>query len=196
MAFNKDGRRPEVSQKWCHRYKDGKLDIPDNQPDDLLAVQVYSSQADQTGWNLAFSGTFTPSSNRAFGLYNQMPNATAWLMPYSSNLVPVNNNDEGPIATEAGQDAVRLKLIKTLTAIPNGCGLYDPDDKERWRKSGGRIGVRPGDDIFYEIGNEQYGEDDFGKEGSEDFNIAIQRKREDTESKLEWRDLSDRQFQG
>ena len=96
-------------------------DLPENQPDDLLAVQVYDPRADASGWNLSTSGTFTPSTNRAFGLYNQIPNGTAWMRPYSNIIVPNNNSqdsDIGPIATDKSQDEQRLKLIKTLTAIP------------------------------------------------------------------------------
>ena len=108
LAFNTDGRRPEPSQRWCKVYRESQLDLPENQPDDLLAVQVYDPRADASGWNLSTSGTFTPSTNRAFGLYNQIPNGTAWMRPYSNIIVPNNNSqdsDIGPIAADKSQRA-------------------------------------------------------------------------------------------
>ena len=187
LAFNLDGRRPEPSQRYCHVYEESRLDIPEDQPDDLLAVQVYNPIADSSGWNLSTSGTFTPSTNREFGLYNQIPNATAWMLPYSSIIVPNNNSqddDIGAIATDASQDEQRLKLIKTLTAIPNGSGIYDPNNRNAYRGSG-TVTVRKNDKIYYEIGEDLYGEKAFGKDGVDDINQAIQRRREDTESVLE-----------
>ena len=187
LSFNTDGRRPEQSQKYCKVYPESRLDVPPNQPDDLLAVQVYNPVADESGWNLSTSGTFTPSTNRAFGLYNQVPNGTAWMLPYSDMIVPNNNSsndDIGAIATDASQDAQRLKLIKTLTAIPNGCALYKKNDNDAW-KNGGIETVTPGESIYYEIGDRLYDESAFGKDGVDDINQAIQRRREDTEQMLE-----------
>ena len=187
LAFNTDGRRPEPSQRWCKVYRESQLDLPENQPDDLLAVQVYDPRADASGWNLSTSGTFTPSTNRAFGLYNQIPNGTAWMRPYSNIIVPNNNSqdsDIGPIATDKSQDEQRLKLIKTLTAIPNGSGIYDPDDRNAWENGGIKV-VEKDDSIFYKIDDDLYDDKAFGKDGAEDINQAIQRRREDTESVLE-----------
>ena len=187
LSFNKDGKRPEQSKSACKVYPESKLEIPENQPDDLLSVQVYDQKQDKQLWNLSTSGTFTPSGNRVFGLYNQIPNATAWMQPYSNLIVPNNNSNDddiGAIATDASQDIQRLKLIKTLTAIPNGSAIIDKDDKDAWRENDGMVSVDKGDKIIYKIGDDLYGESDFSKEGSDDLNQAIQRKREDTESRL------------
>ena len=117
-----------------------------------------------------------------------MPNATAWMLAYPSTIVWNNNSQDEDISgllTDEGQDARRLKLIKGLTAIPNGCGLYVANDDEAWEDNGGRVRVGEGDIVRYKIGDKQYGEDDFSKDGTDDINQAIQRRREDIDTKLE-----------
>ena len=189
LAFNKEGKRPvRNSRSQTYIYKEAKLKLPQDQPDDLLSTRIYNS--DMGPWNLVSCSAHTPSTAKAFGMHGHMPNGTAWMLPFTGELVPVNNNSKGQqISEQSTRDEIRMILIKNnLYQYPNGAGFVDPRDSGAWKD--GRRQVNPGDrGIFYKIGTELFDDDTFNNESVSEVNDTIVSKREEIDDLLQYGDI-------
>ena len=198
LSFNENGQRPVSNNpNWTYIYEEGRLELPGQQPPDLLSTRVYGQNQGQ--WNLVSCSTHTPSTATSFGIHRQMPNGTAWMLPFSGELIPINQNSDGvQISEQETRDEVRMELIKTnIYMYPYGAGFVDPNDPNAYNRNSGRVQVRgpdarinqPGTSVFYKIGRKKFKDDLFNNQGVTEINDYIGNVRAEIDSELQYGEI-------